>query len=67
MDSLPVISYTLRQGLLFAHALPPGFHAHLGYLYGEMGRNDLMQQQFVLEKELYPESATYIDFLIQNA
>ncbi|GBQ05403.1 DUF4810 domain-containing protein [Acetobacter cerevisiae] len=47
-------------------ALPPGFHAHLGMLYATTGRTDLAQQEFSQEKTLFPESATYMDFLLNN-
>lgn len=47
-------------------ALPPGFHAHLGMLYAATGRTDLAQQEFSQEKTLFPESATYMDFLLKN-
>ncbi|KXV63997.1 hypothetical protein AD949_06715 [Acetobacter orleanensis] len=47
-------------------ALPPGFHAHLGMLYATTGRTDLAQQEFSQEKTLFPESATYMNFLLNN-
>lgn len=43
---------------------PPGFHAHLGMLYSISGRPDQVLAQFEDEKKLFPESATYIDFLL---
>lgn len=46
---------------------PPGFHAHLGLLYSHQGKMDQMVQQFRTEKALYPESATYMDFLLKKA
>jgi hypothetical protein len=46
---------------------PPGYHAHLGLLYSTLGRDDQMVQEFQTEKALFPESATYIDFLLNNA
>jgi hypothetical protein len=47
--------------------LPPGYRAQLGYLYGLTGKTDLMLQQFAAEKAAFPESATYMDFLLANA
>lgn len=44
--------------------LPPGFHAHLGLLYAQVGKEDQVIQQLETEKTLYPESAKYMDFLI---
>ncbi|AIR88758.1 DUF4810 domain-containing protein [Pseudomonas cremoricolorata] len=48
-------------------AVPPGYHAQLGLLYSELGRDDQMVQQFNTEKALFPESAAYMDFLLSNA
>lgn len=48
-------------------AVPPGYHAHLGLLYLSMGKDDQMVQQFKTEKTLFPESGTYMDFLLKNA
>lgn len=45
---------------------PPGFHAHLGMLYAEIGKADQVRQQFETEKNLFPESAPYMDFLMRN-
>jgi len=47
-------------------ALPPGYHAHLGLLYAEIGKEDQVRQEFETEKTLFPESATYMDFLMRN-
>lgn len=47
-------------------ALPPGFRAHLGMLYLELGRADEARQQFESEKAAFPESATYMDFLLKR-
>lgn len=48
-------------------AVPPGYHAQLGLLYSELGRDDQMVQQFNTEKALFPESTAYMDFLLSNA
>lgn len=61
----------LEAGLLKAQAapgtLPPGYRAQLGFLYGATGKTDQMLQQFAAEKAAFPESATYMDFLLNNA
>ncbi len=46
--------------------LPPGYHAHLALLYSKAGRMDQARQQFELEKTLYPESASFMDYLMRN-
>lgn len=48
-------------------ALPPGFHAHLGMLYLKMGDGDKAAEQLQSEKQEFPESAPFMDFLMRNA
>ena len=48
-------------------AVPPGYHAQLGLLYSSIGKDDQMVREFETEKALFPESATYMDFLLNNA
>jgi hypothetical protein len=45
---------------------PPGFYAHLGLLYGQLGNLDQFVGQVNAEKQLFPESAPYMDFLLRN-
>lgn len=45
-------------------AVPPGFHAHLGYLYFQLGKDDQAWQSFATEKALFPESTIYMDRLM---
>jgi len=44
--------------------LPPGWHAHLGYLYFQLGKTDQAQQEFVAEKTQFPESTVFMDRLL---
>ncbi len=44
--------------------VPPGFHAHLGHLYSQLGRLDDARKQFEAEKTEFPESAVFVDRLI---
>ena len=46
--------------------VPPGFHAYLGYLYFQTGKVDQAYQSFQTEKQLFPESARYMDLLISH-
>jgi hypothetical protein len=45
-------------------SMPPGFHAHLGYLYFGTGKLDQARQSFATEKSLFPESAVYMDRIL---
>lgn len=47
--------------------VPPGFHAHLGLLYTQLGRGDEAAIQWQAEKTLFPESAAFIDFLMKQS
>ncbi|HUJ18239.1 MAG TPA: DUF4810 domain-containing protein [Nitrospirota bacterium] len=44
--------------------VPPGYHAHVGYLYFQLGKTDQALQSFETEKILFPESTVYMDRLI---
>lgn len=46
--------------------VPPGFHAHLGYLYFQLGKLDQARQELETEKAEFPESAVFIDRLLAN-
>jgi hypothetical protein len=46
---------------------PPGYFAHLGYLYSQAGKPGQAVQSFEAEKALFPESAVYMDLLIKHA
>lgn len=47
-------------------ATPPGMHAHLGLLHAKMGDDATARRYLEAEKAQFPESATYIDFLLKN-
>ena len=46
--------------------VPPGFHAHLGVLYFQLGKLDQAKQEFETEKANFPESAVFMDRLLAN-
>ncbi len=45
---------------------PPGFHAHLGTLYASVGKDQQAAQELLAEKQSFPESSIYMDFLLKN-
>lgn len=47
--------------------LPPGFQAHLAMLYGQTGGAERLIEQLEAEKKQYPESATFMDFLLKKS
>lgn len=44
----------------------PGFHAHLGMLYGQVGKESQLVEQLAMEKRQFPESSGFIDFLMRK-
>jgi hypothetical protein len=46
--------------------MPPGWHAHLGYLYYQVGKGDQARQELLTEKAEFPESAVFVDRLLGN-
>ena len=54
------VARTDAEGL----AVPPGVHAHLGYLYYTQGDLGLARAHFDRERQLYPESASFIDGIL---
>jgi hypothetical protein len=46
--------------------LPPGFRAHLGMLYLDAGNADKARELWIAEKAAFPESAAYMDRLLQR-
>ncbi|MDR1423152.1 MAG: DUF4810 domain-containing protein [Azoarcus sp.] len=45
---------------------PPGFYGHLGLLYVETGNDDSAIASFETEKARFPESAVFMDFLLEK-
>jgi len=66
-EQIAALEEGLQKNRAANKATPPGYHAHLGMLYGEVGKEEQMLQEFMTEKTLFPESAAYMDFLMRNA
>ncbi|MCL2044308.1 MAG: DUF4810 domain-containing protein [Treponema sp.] len=46
--------------------IPPGFYAHIGMIYAELGSHDMAIDSFEKEKTLFPESAVFMDFILDR-
>ncbi len=46
--------------------VPPGVHAHLGFLHYKLGDLESARAHFERERELFPESATFINRLLSR-
>jgi hypothetical protein len=66
-QQIAALEASLQEARSRDHTPAPGFHAHLGMLYAQVGKADQVRQQFETEKALFPESAPYMDFLLRNA
>lgn len=47
--------------------VPPGIYAHLGFMYATAGNAKLAMDAFTQEKNLFPESAKFIDGMMARA
>ncbi len=66
-EQIEKLKEDLAKGSAAKFPAHPGLHAHLGYLYIQVGKPDLALREFELEKQLFPESATFIDGLVARA
>lgn len=57
---------SIQKAKAAQRALPPGYYAHLGLMYMNSGRNAQAVQAWEQEKQLFPESTAYIDYLLAN-
>lgn len=65
-EQIDALEKSLQEIRSKAHTPPPGFHAQLGMLYANVGNDTQAMQEFEAEKELFPESSTYMDFLMKK-
>jgi len=54
----------VEKAVSLSRRVPPGLHAHLGYLYYLRGDVDSATAAFLSEKEIYPESTVFVDGLL---
>jgi hypothetical protein len=65
-QDVQVLAQEIDRARVEGHRVAPGLHAHLGYLYYVSGNTGAAVQHFNAEKELYPESATFIDGMLRR-
>jgi hypothetical protein len=46
--------------------MPPGWHAHMGYLYYQLGKSEQARQELLREKAEFPDSTVFVDRLLAN-
>lgn len=65
-EQIQALEADLEKARAKGKALPPGYQAHLAMLYGKTGRTDRMVAELEAEKAQFPESATFMDFLLKK-
>ncbi|CAE6865465.1 hypothetical protein R75461_08246 [Paraburkholderia nemoris] len=65
-EQIDALEKSLQQIRAKGKMPPPGFQAQLGMLYASVGKNGQAMQEFEAEKELFPESSAYMDFLMKK-
>jgi hypothetical protein len=55
-----------QKALGLHQRMPPGWHAHLGVLYAQLGKQDEAVRQLKAEKAEFPESTVFVDRLLAN-
>jgi hypothetical protein len=65
-DEVNVLEKDYQQARAANMRMPPGWHAHLGHLYYELGQRDQARQELLTEKAEFPESKVFMDRLLAN-
>lgn len=65
-EQIQALEKDREKSLAAGQALPPGFRAHLAMLYGNSGQSDQMIANLDAEKTQFPESSTFVDFLLKK-
>jgi len=63
---IAVLEAQLEKNQATHQVSPPGMRAHLALLYSKTGDDVAAQRHLEAERAQFPESATYIDFLLKN-
>jgi hypothetical protein len=63
-ERIRILSADVERAKAEGRHVAPGVHAHLGYLYSLAGEREPALRELAAEKELYPESAVFVDGLI---
>lgn len=66
-QQIDALEKSLQQIRAKGNTPPPGFHAQLGMLYASVGKDQQAQQELQAKKQLFPESSTYMDFLLKKS
>jgi hypothetical protein len=65
-DQIQTLEKDYQEARAANRRMPPGWHAHLGYLYYQTGKVDQARQELLTEKADFPESTVFMDRLLAN-
>lgn len=64
-QALVMIQETIQEAESGGWKVPPGAYAYYGYLLLKNGQGDEAKKLFIKEKQLFPESAYFMDSLLK--
>jgi hypothetical protein len=65
-EQIDALEKALQKIQAKGNKTPPGFHAHLGALYASIGDEQRAEHELQAEKQLFPESSAFMDFLMKK-
>ncbi|MGD9209868.1 MAG: DUF4810 domain-containing protein [Desulfobacteraceae bacterium] len=65
-DEILRLEEQIEKAKASGQLVPPGLHAHIGYLYYNDGDYNMSVNHFQIEKNKFPESAGFIDGLLER-
>ena len=65
-QQVEILEKDYQQARAANRRMPPGWHAHLGYLYYQLGKPDEARRELATEKAEFPESGVFVDRLLAN-
>ena len=65
-QQIEILEKDYQQARAANRRMPPGWHAHLGYLYYQLGKPDEARRELTTEKAEFPESGVFVDRLFTN-
>ncbi len=66
-EQVSKVVQTIQEAEQSGKRVAPGMYAHLGYLYALLGDSKSSRMAFDAEKRLFPESAHWVDGMLQRA
>ena len=65
-EQIATLETTIEKAQAQGSLAAPGLHAHLALLYFNVGRDEDGVGHLVTEKQLFPESAAFVNFMLEK-